>query len=107
MKDEPKAKALIHLARKRYLSMDELKEPYRQVEEYYKIIHDLLSAFMLKTGEPSIKNIKILTPSEINTIKELKAEQNKISSGEITSKEFLEPRKSIINWIIEKLLNTI
>jgi len=108
MKDEKRAKALTEMARKRYLSMDELKEPYRQIEEYQKIIHELISAFMYKSGEAKLtaKSIKVLTPSEIQTINDLNIEQNKISSfGEITP-GFLTARKSILDWIIEKLLKT-
>jgi hypothetical protein len=106
MKDEKRAKALIELARKRYLSMDELKNSYRQIEEYQKIIHELISAFMYKTGETA-KSIKILTSTEIQVINDLNIEQNKISSfGEITP-GFLTARKSILDWIIEKLLKTI
>jgi hypothetical protein len=113
MKDERRANSLIELARKRYLTIDELKEPYRQVEEYNEIIRELIFALMFKSGETNksltefAKNIKILTPLEIQTINELNVEQNKISLfGELTKKEFLNSRKSTIDWIIEKLLKT-
>jgi hypothetical protein len=114
MKDERRANDLIELARKRYLSMDELKESYRQIEEYYEIIQELIFAFMCKSGESNKslmdfakENIKILTDNEIILIEDLKIKRDRISFyGEIVPNEFLTTRKSMIDWIIEKLLKT-
>jgi hypothetical protein len=112
-KDEKRAKALIDLARNRYLTINELKEPYKLTEEYYEIIRELLTAFMYNSGfknnnqltEFAKENIKTLTPSEISLIEELKIKRdNLVYSGEIVGADFLKSRKSAIDWIIEKLL---
>jgi hypothetical protein len=114
MKDERRANDLIELSRKRYLTIDEIKEPYRQVEEYNEIIQELIFAFMCKSGETNKslidfakENLKILTSSEISIIEDLKLKRDRISFyGEIVPNEFLNSRKSTIDWIIEKLLKT-
>jgi len=117
MKDEPRAKALTDLARKRYITINELQEPYRQVEEYYEIICEIILAFMCKSGVEisnnktliafAKENIKVLTSPEISLIEDLRIKRNNIvSSGEIVSSEFLRTRKSAIDWMIEKMLKT-
>ena len=114
-KDERRAKALTDLARKRYLTINELKEPYRLIEEYYEIIKELITAFMYKSGFKTLshlalikfakENIKILTSAEISLIDDLRIKRNNIVYyGETVTKEFLNARKSVIDWIIEKLL---
>lgn len=49
-KDERRAQALKDLAKNRYKTINELKEPYRIIEEYYEIIKELITAFMYKDG---------------------------------------------------------
>ena len=106
-------KALIDLARNRYLTINELKEPYRLIEEYYEIIRELLTASMYNSGfknnnqliEFAKENIKTLTPAEISLIEELRIKRdNLVYYGEIVNSEFLKTRKSAIDWIIEELL---
>jgi hypothetical protein len=114
-KDERRAKALTDLARKRYLTINELKEPYRIIEEYYEIIKELITAFMYNSGFKTLshkalvefagENIKTLTSAEISLIDDLRIKRNNIVYyGEPINAEFLKSRKSIIDWIIEKLL---
>jgi len=114
-KDERRAKALTDLARNRYLTINELKEPYRIIEEYYEIIKELITAFMYNSGFKTLshkalvefakENIKTLTSAEISLIDELRIKRNNIVYyGETVNNEFLKARKSVIDWIIEKLL---
>jgi len=113
-KDERKARALIDLARNRYLTISELKEPYRIIEEYYEIIKELITAFMYKSGFKTLshkalvefakENIKVLTSAEISLIDELRIKRNNIVYyGETVSKEFLKSREESIKRLINKL----
>jgi hypothetical protein len=114
-KDERRAKALTDLARNRYLTINELKESYRIIEEYYEIIKELITAFMYNSGFKTLshkalvefakENIKTLTSAEISLIDDLRIKRNNIVYyGEKVNVEFLKSRKSVIDWIIEKLL---
>jgi hypothetical protein len=116
-KDERRAKALTDLARKRYLTISELKEPYRIIEEYYEIIKELITAVMYKSGFKTLshlaliefakENIKVLTSAEISLIDDLRIKRNNIVYyGETVTSDFLSARKSVIDWIIEKMLKT-
>ena len=113
-KDERRARALIDLARNRYLTISELKEPYRIIEEYYEIIKELITAFMYKSGLKTLshkalvefakENIKVLTSAEISLIDELRIKRNNIVYyGETVSKEFLKSREESIKRLINKL----
>jgi len=113
-KDERRARALIDLARNRYLTISELKEPYRIIEEYYEIIKELITAFMYKSGFKTLshkalvefakENIKVLTSAEISLIDELRIKRNNIVYyGETVSKEFLKSREESIKRLINKL----
>ncbi|MCX6747184.1 MAG: hypothetical protein NTU63_03570 [Candidatus Pacearchaeota archaeon] len=113
-RDERRAKALKDLAKNRYSTIQELKEPYRIIEEYYEIIKELITSFMYKEGFKTLshkalvefaeRNIKILTSSEIFLIDELRVKRNNIVYyGETVSKEFLKTREEVIKRIINKL----
>ena len=115
-KDERRANALIKMAGNRYLTIKELKEPYRVLEEYYEIIKELLTAIMYKSGFKTLshkaliefakENIKILTSSDISLIDELRIKRNNIVYyGDIITKEFLKTREESIKKIIDKLLD--
>jgi hypothetical protein len=114
-KDERRANALINLARNRYLSIKELKEPYRILEEYYEIIKELITAAMYKSGFKTLshkaliefarENIKFLTSLDISLIDELRVKRNNIVYyGETITKEFLKSREDSIKKIINKFL---
>jgi hypothetical protein len=113
-KDERRANALINMAKNRYLSIKELKEPYRILEEYYEIIKELITSIMYKLGFKTLshkaliefakENIKVLTSSDISLIDELRINRNNIVYyGEIITKEFLKTREESIRKIINKL----
>jgi len=115
-KDERRSNALKYLAKNRYSHLNELKEPYRIIEEYYEIIKELITAFMYKEGFKTLshkslvefagKNIKILSSSEISLIDELRVKRNNIVYyGETITKEFLKAREKYIQNIISKLLS--
>jgi len=116
-KDERRAKALTDLARNRYLTISELKEPYRQIGEYHEIICEIILAIMCKYGFETLnpktliefakENIKVLTSAEISLIDDLRIKRNNIVYyGETVTSDFLSARKSVIDWIIEKMLKT-
>ncbi len=114
-KDERRANALANMAKNRYLTLKELKEPYRILEEYYEIIKELITSIMYKSGFKTLShkalvefakdNIKLLTSSDIALIDELRIKRNNIVYyGEIITKEFLKSREDSIKKIINKLL---
>ena len=114
-KDERRANALIDMAKNRYTNMDELKEPYRIIEEYYEIIKELITSIMYKSGLKTLshkvlidfakENIKILSSSEISLIDELRIKRNNIVYyGEKVTREFLKSREGFIRKIIIKLI---
>lgn len=113
-KDERRSNALKSLAKNRKTHIQELKEPYRIIEEYYEIIKELITAFMYKEGYKTLshkalvefaeKNIKILSSSEISLIDELRIKRNNIVYyGETVSIDFLKSREKAIQKIISKL----
>ena len=113
-KDERRAVALINMARNRYLTLKELKEPYRILEEYYEIIKELITSIMYKLGFKTLshkaliefakENIKILTSSDISLIDELRIKRNNIVYyGETITEKFLKEREESIRNIINKL----
>jgi hypothetical protein len=113
-KDERRAGALIHMAKNRYLTLKELKEPYRLLEEYYEIIKELITSIMYKLGFKTLshkaliefakENIKILTSSDISLIDELRIKRNNIVYyGETITEKFLKEREESIRSIINKL----
>ena len=113
-KDERRAGALINMARNRYLTLKELKEPYRILEEYYEIIKELITSIMYKLGFKTLshkaliefakENIKILTSSDISLIDELRIKRNNIVYyGETITEKFLKEREESIRSIINKL----
>jgi len=113
-KDERRAGALINMARNRYLTLKELKEPYRILEEYYEIIKELITSIMYKLGFKTLshkaliefakENIKILTSSDISLIDELRIKRNNIVYyGETITEKFLKEREESIRNIINKL----
>jgi hypothetical protein len=115
-KDERRANALTNMARNRFLTIKELKEPYRIIEEYYEIIKELITSVMYKSGLKTLShkaliefakdNIKPLTSSDISLIDELRVKRNNIVYyGETITKEFLKTREESIKNIINKLLN--
>lgn len=114
-KDERRANALIDMAKNRYATINELKEPYRVIEEYYEIIKELIISIMYKSGLKTLshkalidfakENIKILSSSEISLIEELRIKRNNIVYyGEKITKEFLKTREESIRKIINKLI---
>jgi hypothetical protein len=115
-KDERRANALANMAKNRYLTLKELKEPYRILEEYYEIIKELITSIMYKSGFKTLShkalvefakdNIKLLTSSDIALIDELRIKRNNIVYyGEIITREFLKSREDSIKKIINKLLS--
>jgi hypothetical protein len=117
-KDEKRAKALKDMAVERYKTINNLKEPYRILEEYYEIIKELLTAFMYLSGFKTLshktlikfaeKNIKQLSSSEVKLIDELRTIRNNIVYyGEKINANFLKSREKFIRRIIERLLKTI
>lgn len=114
-KDERRGNALKELAKNRYLTIKELKEPYRIIEEYYEIIKELITSIMYKSGFKTLShialidfaktNIKTLSSSEISLIDELRIKRNNILYyGETVSLEFLKSREVFIRKIIDKLI---
>jgi len=114
-KDIRRANGLREMAKERFNSIGELKQPYRIVEEYYEIIKELLTAVSYSMGfkilshktliEFISKETKILDSTEISLIDELRITRNNIVYyGEKSSKEFIESRKEKIHSIINKLL---
>ena len=115
-KDERRADALNELAKNRVAHINELREPYRLIEEYYEIIKEIITAFMYKSGFKTLShkvlvefakdNIKSLTSAEISLIDELRIKRNNIVYyGEKVTKEFLKTREGAILEIIQKLFN--
>lgn len=114
-KDEKRAKALIEMAQERYRTINNLKEPYRILEEYYEIIKELITSIMYNSGFKTLshkvlvefaeKNISKLSNQEILLIDELRIKRNNIVYyGEKITSEFLKSRESFIRKIIEKLI---
>ncbi|MDO8623678.1 MAG: hypothetical protein Q7R52_05525 [archaeon] len=114
-KDERRAKALIEMAQERYRTINNLKEPYRILEEYYEIIKELITAVMYSSGFKTLshkaliefaeKNIQKLSNQEIMLIDELRIKRNNIVYyGEKVTSEFLKTRENSIKKIIEKLI---
>jgi len=117
-KDERRARALKDMAQDRFSKMSSLKEPYRIIEEYYKIIKELLTSFMYLQGfktlshkalvEYSAKNIKSLSNPEITLIDELRIKRNNIVYyGEQVTLDFLKSREKSIKEIINKLIELV
>lgn len=114
-KDERRAKALNEMARNRYISISELREPYRVIEEYYEIIKELITSVMYKSGFKTLShialvefakmNIKSLSSREISLIDELRVKRNNIVYyGETITIEFLKSREEQIRKIVDKLI---
>ena len=114
-KDEKRAADLKKMAKRRFETMNELKEPYRVIGEYYEIIKELLTSEMYIAGFKTLShkalvefakiNIKILSSQEISLIDELRIKRNNIVYyGELVTLEFLKSREIAIRKIIEKLL---
>lgn len=117
-KDSRRAEALKELAKKRYSTLSELKEPFRIIEEYYEIIKELLTAFIYNSGFKTLSHkslvefannkIKTLSSVEISLIDELRITRNNIVYyGETVTKKFLGKREPSIKQIISKLFKIV
>jgi hypothetical protein len=116
-KDERRAAALKTMAKDRFNSVGELKQPYRLIEEYYEIIKELLTSIMYKSGFKTLShkalvefardNIKNLTSRQLDLIDELRIKRNNIVYyGENVTSEFLKSREKSIKEIIKLLFTS-